>query len=113
MQINKDDIAFAAEYALKSLLSYERQNEIQTAEKQNVLSEEKAAQIVKKFSVENAFCNQDADFLISQIISHAILEYHEQLRIKLLESGIDIGEMDINTENMRKTYREEMSNDNM
>ena len=111
MQIILDDITFAVEYTLYSLLNLEKQEEVQKLSKQGSLSEENLKRIIKKYSVDNMFCSKNADFYISRIISNAILDYHNQLREKLLESGIDIGEMDMDTINLRKTYQEKIDSD--
>lgn len=111
MQINLDDIVFAVEYTLHSLLNLEKQKEIQKLSKQGSLSEEKLKNVIEKHSVDTVFCNKEADYYISRIISNAILDYHNQLREKLLESGIDIGKMDMDTINLRKAYHEKINSD--
>lgn len=38
--------------------------------------------------------------IVNQMIAFAIQSYHDQLREKLLESGIDIGEMDMQSHDL-------------
>lgn len=50
--------------------------------------------------------------IISAIVMGAIEEYHNQLREKLLESGIDIGEMDYESQTLRKGFISEYNFNN-
>ena len=48
-----------------------------------------------------------AKSILTAIIMGSIEEYHNQLREKLLENGIDIGEMDYKSQNLRSAILSE------
>lgn len=87
MQISYDDIQFAVELALKEVANLAVNKEIQQF-KDKPLSIERLKAIKSKYSDEHT------STMIICAVTSAIETYHEQLRDKLLECGIDIGELD-------------------
>ena len=51
----------------------------------------------KKYSWENILKSEHGITIVQALIRGCITEYHNQLREKLLEMSIDIGEIDIDT----------------
>lgn len=94
MQINMDDISFVGEKLAKDLMSELATNEIKANKKFN---QEAIINTRKKFSWDNILNTEYGIDVVQQIITGCIYEYHEQLREKLLEQSIDIGEIDINS----------------
>ncbi len=61
--------------------------------------------LFEKYDIKNVLNNDHAVQFIEIMITSAISEYHNQLREKLLESGIDIGELDCeSSSSLRDSY---------
>lgn len=105
MQISHDDIQFAVELALKEVANNAVGDEIRRL-KDEPLSIEQLKRIKSQYSDEYT-----ATMIICAVTS-AIETYHEQLREKLLEHGIDIGELDTTSTAMRSTYTQYFKNKN-
>lgn len=100
MQISRDDIL------VSSLLKAEIIAQMAVNDG-NPLSIEK----IKSLKFPNILHTKYAKNVITAIVMGAIEEYHEQLREKLLESNIDIGEMDFKSTVLRDAYAAEKFSD--
>lgn len=109
MQVNYDDIEFTIQLMLGEMANKTFRDEVENLNKP--LSAYELKKIRDKYSNENIFCTKHSTSMITGAIMAAIDEYHEQLRKKLLESGIDIGEMDISTTPIRDDYKKSTEDD--
>ncbi len=109
MQINYDDIEFTIQLMLGEIASKALRDEVENLNKPLPAYELK--KIKDKYSNENIFCTKYSTSMITGAIMAAIDEYHEQLRKKLLELGVDIGEMDISTTPLRDDYQKSTEDD--
>lgn len=83
MQISSDDILTSGLYAA----SIEAKNFLQK-------TNDSMADDSGTFNIQKALNTKYAMNVLGAMVLGAIEEYHEQLRNKLLESNIDIGELD-------------------
>lgn len=94
MQINLDDIMFSGErYAIalaKSLANSEIKSHAHITEK--IIND-----MSKKYSWENILKSEYGKAIVLELVAGCLIEYHEQLRKKLQEMSIDIGEIDIDS----------------
>lgn len=114
MQINFDDILFAAEYATENIIADLKQCDIQKAVKKypsEPALKKLFEEIRKKYSPQNVFSNEFSTFILDYTVSVAIHKYHEQLRKKMLEKGIDIGEMNMESTELRDSYYQKLEED--
>ena len=100
MQLNLDDIMFSGEWSAHDLINYLGNKEIKS---HSPISEKVISDASKKYSWENILKSEYGIRIIQAFIRGCISEYHDQLREKLLEMGIDIGEMDIDTAGTLRT----------
>lgn len=95
MQINLDDIMFAGErYALsflKNIANFEIESHTHITEK--IIND-----MSKKYSWDNILKSEYGKAIVLELIAGCIIEYHEQLREKLQEMSIDIGEIDMDSD---------------
>ncbi len=110
MQISYDDILFSAEMMFDELINITIAEEIHNTKH---LSENDFEKIIEKYSVQNVLSTAQAKTMVTAAAVAAIENYHEQLREKLLEFGIDIDEIDAKSKKIRKGYKElfEISDD--
>lgn len=105
MQINQDDILFVMELCLHHMSNNYLNEEADILKQNNQFSEKNLTSLFEKLSCENIIKSEYGVTIIQGMISAAISQYHEQLREKLLESGIDIGEMDSDSTPLRDGYK--------
>ena len=110
MQISYDDILFSAEMMFDELINITIAEETHNTKH---LSENDFRKIVEKYSTQNILSTTQAKTMVTAVAVAAIENYHEQLREKLLEFGIDIDEIDTKSKKIRKGYKElfEISDD--
>ena len=102
MQISFNDIDAVIEFAVAQLCA-DKSNEVRKSrEAQGNFSAESYIDAKTMFDNERLFTTKYSKLFLRYAILAGIQEYHDQLREKLLESGIDIGEMDMESDNMRK-----------
>ena len=94
MQIKLDDVQFTAELAVNAMLNVHLNKDADVLKKNNQFSEQNVIRLFNKYSYNTAMHTDFATDILVFAIAQAISEYHDQLREKLLESGIDIGELD-------------------
>lgn len=111
MKINMDDILFQSEVCLNNLSNQYLNSDAEDLKSKNDFSEKNVKKLFKKYSIENVLNSEHSALLIQGMIIAAISEYHEQLREKLLENGIDIGEMDETSTPLRDGYIKLHQND--
>lgn len=104
MQINKDDILFVSELGFNDVANQYLNEEADILKENNQFSEKNVGKLFEKFDYKNVLNSEYAATLVKAMIISAIIEYHDQLRKKLLENGIDIGEMDTETTPLRDGY---------
>lgn len=95
MQINLDDVMFSGEWLARNTINLLGNDEIKS---HSPISEKVISDARKKYSWENILKSEHGITIVRTLIRGCITEYHEQLREKLLEMSIDIGEMDIDTD---------------
>lgn len=95
MQINLDDIMFAGERYALSLLKNIANVEIKS---HTHITEKILNDISKKCSLDNILKSEYGKIVVLELIAGCIIEYHEQLREKLQEMSIDIGEIDVDSD---------------
>ncbi len=94
MQINLDDIMFSGEWFARDLINFLGNKEIKSNSK---ISGKVITNARDKYSWEKILMSEHGIDIVMAFIRGSITEYHDQLRKKLLEMSIDIGEMDIDT----------------
>lgn len=94
MQINLDDIMFSGEWLAHDLVQLLLNKEVKS---HSPISGKAITDAYEKYSWENILKSEHGIKIVQAFIRGCITEYHDQLREKLLEMSIDIGEMDINT----------------
>ena len=104
MQINSDDILFMSELGFNDVANQYLNEEADILKENNKFSEKNIQKLLEKFDYKNVLNSEYGAVLIKMMIISAITEYHDQLREKLLESGIDIGKMDNKTTPLRDGY---------
>ncbi len=110
MQISFDDIQFAAELAYNEIANLALQKDLNSL-KDEPLSIEKLQKVKSQYSPESIFATNNAVTLLVCAITSSIEVYHKQLRDKLLESGIDIGELDMSSSSYRDVYMNKFNED--
>lgn len=91
MQINMDDVRFSGEMLAREVINKLGNEEINS----NLhITEEVIINSRKKYSWENILKTEHGIKIVEMLIAGSIQDYHEQLREKLLEQSIDIGEID-------------------
>ncbi len=94
MQINLDDIMFFGEWHARDLVNSLGNKEIKS---HSQISGKVLTDAFDKYSWEKILMSEHGVDIVMAFIRGSITEYHNQLREKLLEMSIDIGEMDIDT----------------
>ena len=105
MQIKLDDVQFTAELAVNAMLNVHLNKDADVLRKNNQFSEQNVIRLFNKYSYNTAMHTDFATDILVFAIAQAISEYHDQLREKLLESGIDIGELDTTSRTNRNAYK--------
>ncbi len=102
MQISFNDIDAVISFAVAQLCADKCNEEREKREKQGIFSAESYVDTKTMFDSERLFTTRYSKLFMRYAILAGIQEYHDQLREKLLESGIDIGEMDMKSDDLRK-----------
>lgn len=105
MQIKLDDVQFSAELAVNAMLNAHLNKDADILKRNNQFSEQNVKRLFNKYSYNTAMHTDFATDILVFAVAQAISEYHDQLREKLLESGIDIGELDITSSTNRDAYK--------
>lgn len=111
MQIKRDDIQFSVELAVDAILNMHLNKDAEELKKNNQFSEQNLAKLFDKYNFSTAMRTEFATTILVCAITQAIEEYHEQLREKLLERNIDIGELDTTSTPLRDCYQKIHNND--
>ena len=104
MSINYEDISFAGEQYIKEFARQLINKEGKELKDNNDFSERTLSKLFEKYSYDKIFKSEYETFLIHGLILRCISEYHDQLRNKLLENGIDIGEIDTESQPLRRKH---------
>lgn len=94
MQINLDDVMFSGEWLARDIANLLANKEVKS---HSQITGKVISDADKKYSWENILKSEHGITIVQAFIRGCITEYHDQLREKLLEMSIDIGEMDIDT----------------
>ena len=92
LKIKLDDIMVAGLYSAELAAT-------NAAKSDEPLSVDKIQSIKRSYVLRSKY----AVDVVSSMIAGSIQSYHYQLREKLLESGIDIGELDMESRELRKS----------
>lgn len=101
MSINYEDISFVGEQYIKEFARQLINKKEKELKDNNDFSERTLSKLFEKYSYDKIFKSEYETFLIHGLILSCISEYHDQIRNKLLENGIDIGEIDMEAQPLR------------